>query len=112
METLHVLFWVAGTFLPLFATGHVFLSRTRVYPAWAKIVWIGASILGLLWGSLGWILAHWRTYHLTQQTYYNLIQIRGLLWGIILGFIIIFVIGKPYHDVEGQSSGKEERGQI
>jgi hypothetical protein len=95
MTPLHIVFVVAGTVLPIIVAAHVFLSRELVYPRWAKLVWTVAGIMGLFWGALDWILLHWR-YRLTREVYYELVEIRGTLWGIIIGFVIIFVIARPY----------------
>ena len=107
LETLHVVFSVAGTVLPVLVAIHVLLSRKRVYPLWAKIIWIVAIPIALSWGFLGWILAHRVSYHLEASMYHFLAEMRWFLWGVICGFATIFAIAKPYRD-----SGSEKRKDL
>jgi len=112
LETLHPLFSAAGTVLPVVVAIHVLLSRKRVYPLWAKIIWIVAIPIGLSWGFLGWILAHRGSYHVGDSMYHKLAEMRWFLWGVILGFVTIFAIAKPYRDFgsEKRKDGENREG--
>src|SRR5256885_16055640 len=107
LETLHFVFSAAGTVLPIGAAIHVLLSRKRVYPLWAKIIWIVAIPIGLAWGFLGGILDHRGNYQLGNSMYHWLAEMEWFLWGVLSGFVIIFAIARPYRDF-----GSEKRKDL
>jgi hypothetical protein len=80
----------------LVLVGLLFFHRDRVYAAWAKIASIIAFIAGVGWGVLGFVLMHWRSYHLTRNTYYTLVGIKGVLCGIAIAFSLCILIARPY----------------
>src|SRR5439155_2139873 len=98
LQTLHLVFSAAGTVLPVVVAIHVLLSRKRVYPLWAKIIWIVAIPIGLSWGFLGWILAHQGSYQVGDSMYHKLAEMRWFPWAVIVGFVTIFAIATPYRD--------------
>jgi hypothetical protein len=73
-----------------------FFHRNRVYVAWAKIASIFAFITGCGWGVLGFFLLYWRSYHLSRDSYYTLVGLKGILGGIAIGFIFSILIARPY----------------
>jgi hypothetical protein len=76
-----------------------FFHRKRVYATWAKLAYVLASLAGLGWGVLGFIL--WPSFRLARHAYFfPLRALRYLLAGMVIGFLISVLIARPYekHD--------------
>jgi Na+/H+ antiporter NhaA len=76
--------------------GSIFLRRDLIYVRWAKIVAILALVAGLGFGAVGLVLLDWRSHHLTRDSYYALVGLRGMLAGIAIGFTLSVFIARPY----------------
>jgi len=116
LQGFHIAFWVGGTILPSVAAAHVLLSRERVYPGWAKVVWIIGSFLGYAWGLLGWVIEHPSQYGLDARMYYNLGAIRWFFWGVICGLVTTFALAtrrgrtsRPNQSLEPTAGRRTER---
>jgi TRAP-type C4-dicarboxylate transport system permease small subunit len=81
---------------PTILAGYVFLHRDRIYTRWAKCISIIAAVGGLVWGGSKWVLWHWRSWHLTHDTYYGLVGYGGLVGGLTWGLLICILIARPY----------------
>ena len=80
----------------LVLVGLLFFHRNRVYAAWAKVASILALIAASGWGALGFVLMHWRSYHLTRGSYYTFVGLKGMLGGIAIGFTLGILMARPY----------------
>lgn len=80
----------------LVLVGLLFLDRNRVYATWARIASIIAFIASSGWGTLGIVLMDWRSYHLTRESYFTLLGIKGMLGGIAIGFSLSILMARPY----------------
>lgn len=80
----------------LVLVGLLFFHRGRVYAAWAKVASILAFIAAAGWGALGFVLMHWRSYHLNRDSYYAFVGLKGILGGIAIGFIFSILMARPY----------------
>ncbi len=87
-----------GPTASLVLVGLLFFHRKRVYAGWAKIVSIIAFIAGTGWGTLGFVLMHSRNYHLTRDTFYQLVGLKGVLCGIAVTFTLCILIARPYQE--------------
>ena len=87
---------VLGPTCSLAFVGLLFFHRNRVYAPWAKIAAIVALIAGSGWGALGFVLLYWRSYHLSRDTFYTLVGLKGILGGIAIGFTLSILIARPY----------------
>ncbi|MEY2539984.1 MAG: hypothetical protein QOG67_3724 [Verrucomicrobiota bacterium] len=88
-----------GSLLTLVFAALVCFHRRRRYATWAKVTSIVTCVAGLGWGALGFMIAHWKSYHLTRDAYYKLVGIKGILGGIAIGFAISILVARPYRTV-------------
>jgi hypothetical protein len=79
---------------PLILTCGAFFSRKRAYATWAKVAYIIASIAGLVWGIVGFVV--WPSVHVTRQTYSLLFALKNMCGGILIGFLLSVLIARPY----------------
>jgi hypothetical protein len=98
MTSEDVILLAAGVIFPVAFAVHVFRDNRRVYPAWAKVASIIVCIAGLGGESSHLLLLHWRSIHLTPQTYYELVGVRGLLFGLGAGFAVSILLARPYRE--------------
>lgn len=93
-----IMLLIGGVILPIAFASHVFLGRSRVYAAWAKLAAIIFCLAALAWGSLDWVLLHWESFHLTRETYDRLHGVRGLLGGVCIGIALSIWLARPYRN--------------
>jgi hypothetical protein len=92
----HLILLVLGPTCSLVLVGLLFFHRNRSYAAWAKIASILALIAGSGWGALGFVLMYSRSYHLTRDTFYAFVGLKGILGGIAIGFSLSILMARPY----------------
>jgi hypothetical protein len=88
--------YIGGATLSLVLVASGFLSRKRVVAAWAKITSIIACAAAIAWARLGLVLLDYKSYHLTPDTYYRLLGIKGMLGGVAMGIALSILIARPY----------------
>jgi hypothetical protein len=88
--------FIAPVILPIILSLSTFFDRRRVYAAWAKVASIVVCIAGLGWWSLHLVLLHWSSLHLSRETYYQLVALKGILFGLAAGFSISILMARPY----------------
>ena len=95
---------VAGMVGPIILTCGAFFSKKRIYAKWAKTAYVIASLAGLVWGILGFIV--WHPVHVSPQMWVFLLQIKQMSGGIVIGFVLSVLIARPYE--KRMSANSEE----
>lgn len=85
---------VVGGIGPMFLLAHSLLSRKRAYAGWAKLAYALASLAGLAWGTIGFVVLN--PFHVTRNTYSLLLAIKYISAGIAIGFMLSVLIARPY----------------
>lgn len=91
-----VILLTGGVILPIAFAFHVFLNRRGVYATWAKLAGIIICLTALGWGALDWLLLHWKSFRLTRDGYYNVVEFRGLFAGICIALVFSIPIARPH----------------
>src|ERR1017187_5996239 len=112
MSLLELLLFIAAVIVPIILSLSTFFDRRRVYAAWAKVASIVVCRAGLGWWSLHLVLLHWSSLHLSRETYYQLVALKGILFGVAVGFSISILIARPYQMRNLEESQKNPADQI
>ena len=78
----------------MFLLAYSFLSRKRAYSDWAKLAYALASLAGLAWGTIGFVVLH--PLHVTRYTYSLLLAIKHMSAGVAIGLMLSVLIARPY----------------
>ena len=88
---------VAGVVLPLPIVASVFLSRRRIYRAWAKIIAIFAGIAAIAWGAIESLILY---LPMMRHTLSQLQLFRAALAGLCIGCIFTALIPRSHKTLE------------
>jgi len=96
---------------PIILVCGVFFSRKRRYANWAKLVFLIAYPVALVWGILGFIV--WPPVHATRQTYALLVSLKNMCAGFLIGSLLTVIIARPYEKgTSADSSGDPQHAGL
>jgi hypothetical protein len=82
-----------GGFGPMFLFVGALTSRKCVWAAWAKFAYLLASLAGLGWGIIGFIVL--QSSAMTPRTFSLLLASKYVCAGMVIGFLLSIVIARP-----------------
>ena len=85
---------IFGALLPAIFAGHVFFNPVRAYAPWAKAASSIAALAGIAWGVFGYAVDH--RWYSTKYGYFELLALKHLCAGLMLGFVISVSMARPY----------------
>lgn len=100
----HLLLLAAGMSLSVVCAALVLFHTGRIYSTWARLAAVLACIFGLSWGSLGIVLMHWQSFHITRHTYFVLLAAKHIFAGISLGILFSILLARPYQKKDRETS--------
>ena len=103
--------FVFGVVLPFILAMSFLFDRRRNCPVWVKVASVGICVGALGWWCLHLLLSDASKFHFSRETYYQLVGFRGILVGLILGFLICIQIAgynKPRRGTSSKSDTPED----
>jgi len=101
---------VAGMVGPIILVCGVLFSRKRRYANWAKLVFLIACPVALVWGILGFIV--WPPVHFTHQTYALLVSLKNMCAGFLIGSLLTVIIARPYEKCTSADSSGDRSTRV
>ena len=94
-DPIEIALLLIGGIGPIFLLVRSVLARKCVYAAWAKFAYALASIAGLAWLIIGFVVLE--PQRLTPHSFSLLLAFKYLCAGMIIGFTVSVIIVRPYH---------------
>ena len=92
---IHIILLLLGVASSIAFPCLMFLTRCRIYDAWARVVSVLVCIFGLGWAVVGFVLIHAET--ITPGFgVYALMGAKPTLGGVCIGLVLSILIAKPY----------------
>ena len=110
MDHQEVALLVTGMVGPIVLACGVFFSRKRRYANWAKLVFLIACLVALVWGILGFIV--WPPVHVTRQTYAFLVSLKNMCAGFLIGSLLTVIIARPYEKCTSVDSSGDSKPRV
>src|SRR5215813_7560001 len=95
---------------PMILACGAFFSRQHIIANWAKVVFVIASLVGLAWGVLGFIV--WPPVHVTRHTHSFLLSLKSMCAGIVIGLVASVLIARPYQKRVPASEGDSKHAEL
>ena len=89
-DPVEIAFLLIGGIGPIVLLVRSLLARKRVYAAWAKFAYALASIAGLTWLIIGFVVLE--PQHLTPHSFSLLLALKYVCAGLIIGFTLSVII--------------------
>jgi hypothetical protein len=86
---------LTGGFGPMCLLVRALTSRKCVWAAWAKLTYLLASLAGLAWGVIGFVVLE--PSRVAPRTLSLLLASKYICGGMIIGFLLSVVIARPCH---------------
>jgi len=93
-DPIEIALLLIGGIGPIFLLVRSVLARKCVYAAWAKFAYALASIAGLAWLIIGFVVLE--PQRLTPHSFSLLLAFKYLCAGMIIGLTLSVVIARPY----------------
>ena len=94
-DPVEIVLLLIGGIGPIFLLVRSLFARKSVYAAWAKFAYALASVAGLAWLIIGFVVLE--PQRLTPHSLSLLLAFKYLCAGMIIGFTLSVIIARPCH---------------
>jgi hypothetical protein len=84
-----------GSLGPMFLLFHTLAARNWVYATWAKFAYLLATLAGLAWAIIGFVVL--RPSHFTPRSLSLLLPAKYVCAGMVIAFLLSVLIARPCH---------------